>query len=131
VEPGERPDQTALREAWEETGVRIRLVGAPLPPFPPCEEDVSAPSPYGLQVYRITPGHEHLDLIYFGIFQDGEPVHDERESLAIAYFSLEEVEDPAFNTYPNIRAWCHFFQENIAMFQKKSPQPMGGKPPDE
>lgn len=61
VEPNETPDDAAVREVLEETGVRVTLVG---------ERAVDAPGPVqlirprGVQLEAIAPGHEHIDLIY-------------------------------------------------------------------
>ena len=63
VEPHELPDDAALREVMEETGVAIELLGPP--PF-----EVPGPRqlvrPRGVQLESIAPGHEHIDLVYLG-----------------------------------------------------------------
>ncbi len=62
IEPDELPDEAALREVLEESGVAVELVG---------ESALSAPAPRqlvrprGVQLEPIAPGHEHIDLIYF------------------------------------------------------------------
>ncbi|MDP8921526.1 MAG: NUDIX domain-containing protein [Chloroflexota bacterium] len=62
IEAGELPDEAAVREVLEETGVRVRLVGE-------RGLDVAYPSqlvlPYGVQVENIKPGVQHIDLVYF------------------------------------------------------------------
>lgn len=62
VETGELPDDAAVREVLEETGVRCALVGE-------RGVDVDYPQqlvvPCGIQVERIRPGVEHVDLVYF------------------------------------------------------------------
>jgi len=61
VEPHELPDDAAVREVLEETGVRVELVG---------ERAVDAPGPRqlvrprGVQLEDISPGHQHVDLVY-------------------------------------------------------------------
>ncbi|HZJ08697.1 MAG TPA: NUDIX domain-containing protein [Trueperaceae bacterium] len=61
VEFGELPDEAAVREVLEETGVAVELVG---------ERAVEAPGPVqlvrprGVQLEAIAPGHEHIDLVY-------------------------------------------------------------------
>lgn len=63
IEPNELPDEAAVREVLEEAGVLIDLVGE-------RALDIAAPRqlvrPRGVQVEPIAPGHEHIDLIYFG-----------------------------------------------------------------
>lgn len=62
VEPGELPDDAAVREVQEEAGVKVELVG---------EAAITAPGPRqlvrprGVQLEAITARHEHIDLIYF------------------------------------------------------------------
>lgn len=64
IEPNELPDEAAIREVFEETGVAIRLlddeayVALPDEPRRLCR-------PAGIQLESISPGHEHIDLIYF------------------------------------------------------------------
>jgi ADP-ribose pyrophosphatase YjhB (NUDIX family) len=75
VEHGELPDEAAVREVLEETGVRCRLVGE-------YGVDVEYPRqlfrPYGIQVENIRPGVQHIDLVYFAVADDdGSQVSEE------------------------------------------------------
>ena len=69
IEPGELPDEAAVREVLEETGVRVCLVGEQA-------LDVEYPRqlarPAGIQLEDIAPGHQHIDLVYFA-----EPVDED------------------------------------------------------
>jgi 8-oxo-dGTP pyrophosphatase MutT (NUDIX family) len=68
VEPDELPDEAAVREVLEESGVPVRLVGAP----PVASRDPRAlVPPRGVQLSRITDGHEHVDLIYLAVPEPG------------------------------------------------------------
>ncbi len=68
VEPDELPDEAAVREVLEESGVRVRLVGAP----PVVGDDPRAlVPPRGVQLSRIAHGHEHVDLIYLAVPEHG------------------------------------------------------------
>lgn len=62
IEPGELPDEAAVREVWEETGVAVELVGERRDDI---EDPVQLHRPAGVQLEHIGPGHEHIDLIYF------------------------------------------------------------------
>lgn len=62
VEPNELPDEAAVREVLEESGVRVALVGErALPVYEPRQ----LVRPRGVQLETIAPSHEHIDLIYF------------------------------------------------------------------
>ena len=62
LEPGETPDEAAVREVFEESGVRVELVGERALGV---REPQQLVRPRGVQLERIGPGHEHIDLIYF------------------------------------------------------------------
>ncbi|MBV9578259.1 MAG: NUDIX domain-containing protein [Chloroflexi bacterium] len=62
VEANELPDDAAVREVLEETGVRVQLVGARGLPIDAPRQLVV---PAGMQVEPIYTGHEHIDLVYF------------------------------------------------------------------
>ncbi len=62
IEDNELPDAAAVREVLEETGIRARLIGAN---GLPIDNPVQLTIPAGIQVERIYPGHEHIDLVYF------------------------------------------------------------------
>ena len=64
IEDGELPDEAALREVEEETGIRARLVG---PRGLPIDEPRQLVIPAGIQVEDIYPGHQHIDLVYFAV----------------------------------------------------------------
>ena len=61
VEPHELPDDAAVREVSEETGVAIELLGPPPIDAPGPRQLVR---PRGVQLESIAPGHEHIDLVY-------------------------------------------------------------------
>jgi 8-oxo-dGTP pyrophosphatase MutT (NUDIX family) len=67
IEDNELPDDAAVREVLEETGIDVQLVG----PYGLAEPPVDAPHqlivPAGIQVEPIYPGHQHIDLVYFAV----------------------------------------------------------------
>ena len=105
IEENELPDEAALREVFEETGLRIRLVGARGLPIDRPEQLVI---PAGIQVEPIYPGHEHVDLVYFAV---PDPDHfgaaeiDPRlaESDQVGWYAEPELADLGAND--EIRAW--------------------------
>lgn len=62
IEPNELPDEAAVREVLEESGVQVALTGErALPVLEPRQ----LVRPRGIQLETIHPVHEHIDLIYF------------------------------------------------------------------
>jgi 8-oxo-dGTP pyrophosphatase MutT (NUDIX family) len=65
IEPNELPDEAAIREVEEETGLVVELTGG----YGVDVDDLAAPvqlvRPQGIQLEDISPGHQHIDLIYF------------------------------------------------------------------
>ena len=103
VEPNELPDEAAVREVMEESGVAVELVG---------ESAIEAPGPRhlvrprGIQLEPIAPGHEHIDLIYLatpvGPYDGRIPLADEDPSLGwydVAALGSMDLSD-------EVRAWC-------------------------
>ena len=62
VERDELPDDAAVREVLEESGVPVTLIGERALPI---QEPRQLIRPRGVQLETIAPNHEHIDLIYF------------------------------------------------------------------
>lgn len=63
VEAHELPDDAAVREVREEAGIEVELVGERALAVEPPRQLLR---PRGVQLESIRPGHEHIDLIYWG-----------------------------------------------------------------
>jgi len=116
VEPGELPDDAAVRELLEESGVRGRLLG-PHPVDAPGPRPLTRPR--GIQLETIADGHEHVDLVYWAVPKepydgalDGDPTlawcdRDTLERLPLseeiaawARLALDELGDPGSAAAP-------------------------------
>jgi 8-oxo-dGTP pyrophosphatase MutT (NUDIX family) len=94
VEPGEPPEEAALREAFEECGLSLRLHG---------EREVGDSEHYRcllrpafMDLHRIKDDHWHLGIIYFATVTGGELRRCEREHEDLRWFSEEELRDPCW-----------------------------------
>lgn len=107
--PGELPDEAAVREVREETGLRVELTGE-------RALDVAEPRqlvrPEGVQLETIEPGHEHVDFIYFArplepACANGEAMPElvpDGEARTIGWFTQQALEGMALTE--EIRLWA-------------------------
>jgi 8-oxo-dGTP pyrophosphatase MutT (NUDIX family) len=63
IEMDEDPEQAALREAKEESGLEVELLGERPPTTGPGTRALIAPR--FLDIHRITDTHEHIGMIYW------------------------------------------------------------------
>lgn len=89
IELDEDPEIAALREAKEESGLEIELVGE----RPPTTEDGTRAliAPRFLDIHRISPTHEHIGMIYFARVKNGEIALAEAEHHDIRWVSAAEL----------------------------------------
>lgn len=86
IEDGEIPEEAAAREAYEETGIKIKILGEHFP----REEDYIRP--LGIQRNRSSNGETFIDIIYPAVpIRDTEPKMND-ESFDIRWFSREELD---------------------------------------
>jgi 8-oxo-dGTP pyrophosphatase MutT (NUDIX family) len=101
IERDELPDDAAVREVFEETGIRVELVGE-------RREDVSDPvqlhRPAGVQLENIGPGHQHIDLIYFAKASGSAEIRDEFARDQVGWYSPEDWDGMRVNA--EVRGWC-------------------------
>jgi 8-oxo-dGTP pyrophosphatase MutT (NUDIX family) len=100
IEPNELPDDAAVREVLEETGVRCELVGerALARDYPR-----QLVRPEGVQLEDIAPGHQHVDLVYFARALSTEIAPCD-ECDRTGWYRLDELE--ALGVNDEIRAWA-------------------------
>jgi 8-oxo-dGTP pyrophosphatase MutT (NUDIX family) len=63
IELDEDPEQAALRETLEESGLEVELLGERPPTTSPGTRALIAPR--FLDIHRINPTHEHIGMIYW------------------------------------------------------------------
>jgi 8-oxo-dGTP pyrophosphatase MutT (NUDIX family) len=69
IELDEDPEQAALREAKEESGLDVELLGERPPTTGPGTRALIAPR--FLDIHRINPTHEHIGMIYWARLKVG------------------------------------------------------------
>jgi 8-oxo-dGTP pyrophosphatase MutT (NUDIX family) len=102
------PDEAAVREVPEETGVRVLLVGE-------RREDVDDPvqlhRPAGVQLENILPGHQHIDLIYFATPAGPTKIHPNYDQDKVGWYGFEDRCDQHVNA--EVRGWCERTLSNL------------------
>ena len=94
IEHDETPEEAAVREAYEETGVKVELLGDRFP----REDDFIRP--LGIQKNRGANGDLHIDIIYPAIPVGNINPNVSFESLNVKWFTREELDE--INIFPDI-----------------------------
>lgn len=100
VEPCETPDEAAVRETMEETGLEVEVVGE--------EEEfegfsaVDLPQPFNMNLHEIEEGHWHLDFQYV-VEIVGETEGYEYNDEDMKWLSKEDIKSEEFDMPENVR----------------------------
>lgn len=106
IEYDETPEEAALREVYEETGLKVTLLGDRFP----REEDYIRP--LGIQKNRHSNGETHVDIIYVAIPNHStDEVLNVEESDDIGWFAREELDK--IDCFPDIKITMDYLLENV------------------
>jgi 8-oxo-dGTP pyrophosphatase MutT (NUDIX family) len=104
IELDEDPNQAVLREAKEETGLEITLVGESTdygaPPY--MARDLVPPRFLNRHFFDATKTHEHVDCVYFARSDRNDARH-EIEGGEIRWFTKTELESTDFEILADVR----------------------------
>ncbi len=89
VELDEDPEQAALREAKEESGLSVELLGERPPTTGSGTRALIAPR--FLDIHRISDTHEHIGMIYWARPKNGEMTLAAEEHHDIRWCSTEDL----------------------------------------
>lgn len=90
IELDEDPEQAALREAREESGFEVELIGERPPTTEPGTRALIGPR--FLDIHRISDTHEHIGMIYWARPKDGQMTLAAEEHHDIRWCSSEELD---------------------------------------
>lgn len=90
IELDEDPELAAIREAKEESGLDVKLLGE----RPPTTGDGTRAliAPRFLDIHRINDTHEHIGMIYWATTDSAELQLEEEEHLDIRWCSPEDLD---------------------------------------
>jgi len=90
IELEEDPEMAALREAREESGLEVELLGERPPTTGPGTRALIAPR--FLDIHRINETHEHIGLMYWARPRQGSVMLAGEEHHAIRWCSFAELD---------------------------------------
>ena len=90
IELDEDPEIAALREAKEESGLEVELIGERPPTTEPGTRALIAPR--FLDIHRITDTHEHIGMIYWARPKNGRVTLSAVEHHEIRWCSTSELD---------------------------------------
>ena len=97
IEPNELPDDAAIREVLEETGVSCQLVGDQRNAISGPDQPQQLTRPLGMQLATFHDGHQHIDFVYLArALSEG----DGRGS----WFTATELDN--LDLTDEVRHWC-------------------------
>lgn len=104
IDPGEDINEAALREAFEESGQRVELVGPPTWQKTDTERNIDLVPPMFMNRHRINEVHEHSANIFAARSDTREinPQEGEGEGVEFKWVTLEEVQEMEKND-PRLR----------------------------
>ena len=105
IELDEDPNAAVIREAKEETGLEIELVGkAETYSDSPFEaRDLVVPRFLNRHFSDASRTHEHVDCVYVARAKTGE-IRPEESGGEVRWFAEEEILNPKLDILPDIRA---------------------------
>jgi ADP-ribose pyrophosphatase YjhB (NUDIX family) len=113
IELDEDPNQAAIREVNEETGLSVKLMGE-LPPFENPQNYQELLAPRFLNRHQVSETHEHVTLVYFALAKTNKVFPSKGEtSEGIRWFKLEELDEPQYGIQADIKFYARKALEEL------------------
>ena len=105
IELEEDPEQAALRETREESGLDVELLGERPPTTGPGTRALIGPR--YLDIHRISETHEHIGMIYFARPKGGQVTLAQAEHHDIRWCTAEQLESLHPPMSDAVKWYCH------------------------
>lgn len=92
IELNENPEEAAIREAQEESGLEVELVGD-RPPIQKEQGFVPLLQPHYMDIHLIKEPHWHIGMVYFARVKSGEVKLNTQEHRDIQWLSDKDFDD--------------------------------------
>ena len=104
IELDEDPEAAALREAREESGLEVELIGERPPTTEPGSRALIAPR--FLDIHRINETHEHIGMIYWARPKNGSLALSAEEHQDIRWCKREQLDELQPSISNAVRWYC-------------------------
>lgn len=122
IELDEDPEQAAHREAKEESGLEVELLGDRPPTTEPGTRALIAPR--FLDIHRITETHEHIGMIYWARPKGGRVTLAEDEHHDIRWVALSELDQLVPRMSYAVKWYCRKAIQEVSLAdQLDCPEP--------
>lgn len=106
IEPNEMPEDAALRECFEETGLQVKLFGGTSPLVN------GLVNCHGMEYNHATENSlSHLDFIYFAKANPDAKGNFPDLKKEVHWFLIEDIY--CLDTFSSVPKWCEFFLKNM------------------
>jgi 8-oxo-dGTP pyrophosphatase MutT (NUDIX family) len=105
IELEEDPEQAALRETREESGLDVELLGERPPTTGPGTRALIGPR--YLDIHRISDTHEHIGMIYFARPKSGQVTLSQAEHHDIRWCTAEPLDALHPPMSDAVKWYCH------------------------
>ncbi len=114
IDRDELPEEAAVREVKEETGLEVTLYHPDTPLFTADDEACQLHRPTHLILENINPYHQHIDFIYYATAVSNQLNPDYGETDRLKWFSQTDLENTEMPT--NVRVCA---QEALGILGQK------------
>jgi len=114
IELDEDPERAALREAREESGLEVELIGERPPTTEPGTRALLAPR--FLDIHRISETHEHIGMIYWARPKNGSVILAAEEHHQIRWCSSADLDALRPAMSDAVKWYCRKALEEVSDF---------------
>jgi 8-oxo-dGTP pyrophosphatase MutT (NUDIX family) len=127
IELDEDPEAAAVREAFEESGLEVELVGERAPTTGPGTRALVTPR--FLDIHRITAVHQHIGMIYWARPKNGAVRLAADEHHAIRWCSATELEVLRPRMDDAVKWYCRTAIDELSHLPRRDHRPTAGQKP--